>query len=421
MFDTRKIDSFFDGEKQIKRNFEETSSVSKWSRFVKLGFPCIAAALLGVMVVIPNIKKSVDLQDNITMPRKNELEKLHIEETVFSAIDDKNRVNTVVADSVDEVEPGSQKVKFKNPKGQIPTDDGNIDITADIGYFTQQENVLELENNVKAVVHEKTTIHTERVVYDFNNEFGYGKEPIEAVGDWGTLKAPEFTFDKKSDILTLIGYHEITSQKGVLTAEKETKVFQRENRTESLGNAVLQQENNKVRADKIIAFFTDKSHKELKRIEAYGNVIITTPTEYATGKEGYFEAETGKLELFGENGIVLIKRENNTLQAKHVIAHFTKGKKQELIKVEALQNVVVKTPKGSASGNKGIYNPRTKLVELLGDVRIEQDGNFVVGQRAETDLNTSVSRLKGGEKTGGRISGIFYNKRKNKNGSDTKK
>ena len=92
-----------------------------------------------------------------------------------------------------------------------------------------------------------------------------------------------------------------------------------------------------------------------------------------------------------------------------------------MIKVEALQNVVVKTPKGTASGNKGIYNPRTKLVELLGDVRIEQDGNFVVGQRAETDLNTSVSRLKGGEKTGGRISGIFYNKRKNKNGSDTKK
>ncbi len=421
MLETSKIDSFFDGEVQLKQSSKDTPKVSKWSRFVKLGFPCIAAALLGVMVVIPNIKKSVDLQDNITMPRKNELEKLHIEETVFSAVDDKNRVNVVVADSVDEVEPGSQKVKFQNPKGTIPTDEGKINISSDIGYFTQQENILELETNVKAVIHEKTTVDTEHAVYDFNNETGYGKKTIKAVGDWGTLNAPEFLYDKKNGILTLVGKNEIISPKGILTADKETKVFQKENKTESLQNATLKQNDNTVRADKVIAFFTDTAHKELKRVEAYGNVVITTPAEKASGDEGYFDPQTGKLELFGKKKSVSIVRENNTLTAAHIIAYFTKGKKQELIKAEALRNVVVTTPKGSARGDRGEYNPQTKMVELFGNVRIEQDGNFIDGEHAETDLTTSVSRIKGGEKTGGRIKGIFFNRRKNKNGSDSKK
>ena len=421
MLETSKIDSFFDGDVQLKQQPEETPPTSKWSRFVKLGFPCIAAALFGVMVVIPNIKKSVDLRDNITMPRKNELEKLHIEETVFSAVDNKNRVNTVIADSVDEVEPGSQKVKFQNPHGTIPTDEGQIVISADSGYFTQQENILELENNVKAVVHEKTTVNTEYAVYDFNSESGYGNKPIKAVGDWGTLNANEFTYDKKNGLLTLIGHNEIISPKGTLTADKQTQVFQFENKTESLENATLKQNGNVVRADKIIAFFNDSAHKELKRVEAYGNVMITTPAEKAYGDEGYYDPQSGKLELFGKKKLVSIRREENMLSAKHLIAFFTKGNKQELTNAEALQSVVITTPKGSASGDRGIYNPQTETVELLGNVRIEQNGNFIVGERAVTDLKTSVSRIIGGEKTGGRISGIFYNRRKNKNGSEAKK
>ena len=421
MLETSKIDSFFDGDARLEHKTEETPTVSKWARFVKLGFPCIAAALLGVMIVVPNIKKSVDLQDNITMPRKNELEKLHIEETVFSAVDNKNRVNTVIADSVDEIEPGSQKVKFQNPHGTISTDEGEIAVNADSGYFTQQENILELETNVKAVVHEKTTVMTEYAVYDFNKESGYGNKPVKAVGDWGTMNATEFAYDKKNGILTLIGHNEIISPKGTLTADKQTKVFQYENKTESLENATLKQNDNVVRADKIIAFFSDSARKELKRVEAYGNVVITTATEKAYGDEGYYDLQSGQLELFGQKKLVSIRREENTLTSKHLIAYFTKGKKPELIRVEAMQNVNVTTPKGSASGNRGIYNPQTEMVELSENVRIEQNGNFIIGEHAETDLKTSISRIKGGKKTGGRISGIFYNKRKNKDGSETKK
>lgn len=429
MFDSRKIDAFFDGEKLLKRQIEESKPpISGWARFVKLGFPCIAALLFGLMVIMPNIKKSVDLRDNITLPRKNEMEKLHMEETVFSSVDNQNRVNKVVADSVDEVEPGSQKVKFINPKGEIPTNDGMIKIVSKYGYFTQDNNILELYEKVHAVINGDTKVDTAAVVYDFNSEFGYGKEPVKADGSWGTLKAPEFTYDKKNDLLTLIGRNVITTQRGVLTAQKETRVYQKENKVVSEGNAVLQQEDKNIRADKVTAFFSDTSHKELQRVEVCGYVVINTLSETAKGASGYYDAQSGKIELFRKHdgcdasaAHVSVKQKENLLTADRIVAYVGKGAKKELQKAEAFGNVKVTTPKGSARGDRGVYNSQKNIVELFDNVRIEQNGNFIDGAYAETDLNTSISRIKGNEKTGGRISGIFYKKGKQKNESNEKK
>ena len=106
MFDSHKIDDYFDGEKPLDVGYQtQKPQESGFYRFAKLGFPCVAAALLGLMIVMQNIKKSIDLRDNITVPRKNEMDKLHMETTVFNMTDNKNRVNRLTADMVDEVEP----------------------------------------------------------------------------------------------------------------------------------------------------------------------------------------------------------------------------------------------------------------------------------------------------------------------------
>ena len=91
MFDSHKIDDYFDGEKSLEGQFDNNKlQTSGWYRIAKLGFPCVAAALLGLMIVMPSIRKSVDLRDNITVPRKNEIDKLHIESTVFNMTDSKD-------------------------------------------------------------------------------------------------------------------------------------------------------------------------------------------------------------------------------------------------------------------------------------------------------------------------------------------
>ncbi|MBR1600840.1 MAG: LPS export ABC transporter periplasmic protein LptC [Alphaproteobacteria bacterium] len=503
MFDSKKIDSYFDNRQnfELSKSGLQRNSIS-WRRLFKLTLPCVAAALLGIMVVMPNIRKSADLKDNVTIPRKGEMEKLHIEQTVFNSTDNKNRVNKIVADSVDETTPGSKIMKIINPRGRIPTDSGVADITASEGIFNQNDNILNLSSDVRAVVDNDTVITSAEANYDFGKEYGWGDKDIKAEGQWGNLTAEAFTYDKNEEILTLKGYNKIISQKSVLSANEETIIYQKENKSVSYGKASFSQNGKKLFADKITAYFSETEKKELVRAEALGNVIIkteretisgkegyynpqigemilygdakddkdgkgyvsvrqgknvlyakkitaysdisgnkdlrkvialgnvkiVTPKETATGKEGHYYPQTGEVQLFGnfltearKNGHVTIKQGDNILMAEKITAYIDKGKKGDLIKAIAVGKVNVRTPKGNARGDRGIYNPKENMVELFDNVRIEQNGNFIDGAHAQTDLLTSISKITGDENTGGRIHGIFYKTRKTGNGDKTKK
>ncbi len=353
MFDSHKIDDYFDGKRPFENaKPDDKPKTSVWLRFVKLGFPCLAAAILGVMVVMPNIKKSVDLQDDITVPRKNEMEKLHIEQTVYYATDAANRVSKIIADSVDELAPGSKEVKINNPKAEIASAKGIINILSKTGFFNQDAGILKLREQVMATDENKNKITTEEADYDFNKNYGYGSSRINAEGTWGDLEAQGFEFFKLDNILVLKGKHIVTTSQGTLTAEKETRYFENAHKSVSLGNVIIRQGDNILYADKVIAFYNTSN--ELQKAEAYGNVRIVTP-------------------------------------------------------------------KGKAYGDKGVYNPKTSKVELLGKVKIEQQGNVINGSKAETDLQTQISTISGNKKTGGRITGTFYSKRKSENGKKSDK
>ncbi len=491
MSDLRKIDAYFDDKAPIEKySGDKKAAESGWLKFAKLGFPCLAAALLGVMIVLPSIRKSVDLRDNVTVPRKNEMEKLHVEETVFSATDSKNRINRLQAVSIDEVEVGSQKVKMIRPSGTIPTDSGMVDISSDEGFFTQEINLLDLVKNVKAVVDNNTVITTEAASYDFNTDMGYGNVQINAEGDWGTLTADAFNYDKKSEILSLYGHSHLVGHKGELTAEKENRYYLNEDKIISEKNVVLRQKDKSIRADKVISFLTKSSPKEVTKAEAYGNVLVKTATSTAKGVEGYYEPERNLIRLYGkpqkekQNGIVTLTQGDKTLFANQIFVHLLPSNKNEIDYVEALGQVKVRTPtetasgaegvynlrrhkvllygsprqsrnkkgkvkitqgenvltadnvvmyllknnktidyvealgkvkvvtpKGTAEGDRGVYKPQENLVELWDNVQIEQNGNFVRGGHAQTDLNTSVSKIMGAKK-GERISGTFYKRKK---------
>ena len=115
-----------------------------------------------------------------------------------------------------------------------------------------------------------------------------------------------------------------------------------------------------------------------------------------------------------KNGFVTIKQGENVLKAEKIIAYLNKGGKKDLQKAVAVGNVSVTTPSGSAVGDRGVYSPQENKVELFDNVRIEQNGNYIEGAHAETDLATSISRISGDENTGGRIRGKFYKTRKSK-------
>ena len=65
----------------------------------------------------------------------------------------------------------------------------------------------------------------------------------------------------------------------------------------------------------------------------------------------------------------------------------------EVYRVEAFKNVVIKTEKDTARSNNGVYDLDTGIATLTGNVRLTKCDNQLNGEKAEINLNTGISKL----------------------------
>lgn len=89
------------------------------------------------------------------------------------------------------------------------------------------------------------------------------------------------------------------------------------------GGAQVVEDKRRVRADRFVAFFKEEGGKQsLRRVEALGNVVITTPTEIARGNRGDYDAETQVATLSGN---VRLTRGDNQLNGDRAEVNMKTG------------------------------------------------------------------------------------------------
>lgn len=214
MLDLEKLDSYFnaDSEQPVHKKRPLVSRYSRFVKLAKLALPGIAAVLIGLLLLFPSLKKDMrDFKLDITRPKQGELEKLHVENTVFYITDRDNKVNNFVASNIDETEPGSKLVKLTKPEGIMPLDENRwVNIKAPIGYFNQKTNLLELKEDVELFYSEGMNVNTSSAFFDFNTSRSYGRSPVIGQGFLGNLRAEGFEYSADADILTFTGHNDIT-------------------------------------------------------------------------------------------------------------------------------------------------------------------------------------------------------------------
>ncbi len=214
MLELEKLDSYFnaDSEQPAARKRPPVSRYSRFVKLAKLALPGIAAVLIVLLLLFPGLKKDMrDFRLDITRPRQGELEKLHVENTVFYITDKDNKVNNFVARNIDETEPGSKLIKLSRPEGMMPLDkDRWVNVKAPVGYFNRNTNLLELRENVELFYSEGMNVSTASAFFDFNTSKSYGRSPVTGQGFLGSLKAEGFEYDADTDILTFTGRNDIT-------------------------------------------------------------------------------------------------------------------------------------------------------------------------------------------------------------------
>ena len=216
--------------------------------------------------------------------------------------------------------------------------------------------------------------------------------------------------DKQQQVvLTSEGGLEWDSNKKTLTAEKKALVVR--------GDTALG-------ADKITAYYkenTDGKDGEVYLVKAFGNIIINTPKQTVYADTAVYEIEKSVIVLKGnpvklvageeqmtalnlelwQNENMAIARQNVTaqkdsrrLEADTVRAYFVKtGGKTEVERFEAENNVVITNNKETVQGDSGVYLVAKETATLQGNVKITQGRNFIVGEVADINMKTGVSRL----------------------------
>ena len=123
------------------------------------------------------------------------------------------------------------------------------------------------------------------------------------------------------------------------------------------------------------------------------NLKLITPTDVVTARDSLEYWETQKLAV--ARGDAMAVREQNRVNADVLVGLFADGAdgSMEMTRIDAQGNVVITTPTDVARGRQGVYNLKTEIATLTGDVRLTRGENHLNGQTAEVNMKTGISRL----------------------------
>ena len=193
------------------------------------------------------------------------------------------------------------------------------------------------------------------------------------------------------------------------------------------GNARAVRGEVEVRANVLTAYYRETADggTDIWRLHANGAVRISSPGEKAYGEKGVYDVDNGILVLSGgrvrlvtkddkitadkqleywEKKQMVVARGNASavrgdkrLRADVLAAYFRTDKngKSAIYRVEAFDNVRVKTAQDDARADRAVYNVQSGIATLTGSVKIARGRNKLRGCRAEINLNTGVSKLFG--------------------------
>lgn len=240
-----------------------------------------------------------------------------------------------------------------------------------------------------------------------------------------------------------------------LTADKQVEWDSKAQKMTATGNAIASKDGMDIRADKMTAYYAKntspnvKNKTSINEIHAAGTVIMTSNTTKAYGDTMDYDVAKDTIILRGQPAKIKTDKEfitakdnityypslekaialgdvyaqdqkKNKIYSDKMIAFFKKSGKKgtlDMDKVEIYGKVKILTPNATVTADKGIYLPQTGIVKLFDNVNINQDGNHLKGDFAETNLNSGVSKLIAGKTSQGRVSGVFKEKKKATNDS----
>lgn len=166
------------------------------------------------------------------------------------------------------------------------------------------------------------------VIINSNEATAYGDEAV-------------YDIDKGQAVMTGDNLKMISPDQ-IVTARDNFEYFVTDGRLIANGAVKIVRGEDTITTDRAIAFFSENAQgkRELQRLEAKGNVVITTPTEVLYGDQGHYDAASNIAEIYGN---VKITRGPNILE----------GERAEVNLTTNISRMFGGTPSGDNTGGTG--------------------------------------------------------------------
>jgi lipopolysaccharide export system protein LptA len=185
-----------------------------------------------------------------------------------------------------------------------------------------------------------------------------------------TARGDRAVYDMDQAVLVLTGRDlSLTTPQQRITASDSLEYWSARRMAVARGNAVVvdTQENRRIRADTVVAYFLENAAPaarpaaagerevpgagRIDRVEVFGNVEIRTATEVVRGDRGVYSPATGMARLFGD---VRITRGENQLNGREAIVNMRTGVARLVSAPGArVQGLIVPNQDGGEAGAEG--------------------------------------------------------------------
>ncbi len=105
-------------------------------------------------------------------------------------------------------------------------------------------------------------------------------------------------------------------------------------------------------------------------------------------------------------GNVIVTQPNFTLWANKVTVTYGEDGPSDLKSFVALGSVKIKQPDQTATSDRGVYDPKTKILILYDNVIVINESGTITGQELIVNIATGVSKFPS-QSDGGRVTAIF--------------
>jgi lipopolysaccharide export system protein LptA len=241
------------------------------------------------------------------------------------------------------------------PGGDVP-----IHIEADDGIEWQRTNQLYLASGNARASQGDSTVEADRLIAYYRPNADGENEifRIDAVGNVRILSTSELAtgdkavYDVFNGVLVLTGERvQLDTGQDTIMARDALEYYEKRQLAVARGDALAIRNDRRLKADVLMAHFAKSGgsarEAKLDRIEAVGNVLISTPTDIVIAERGDYDLATGLAQLTGG---VKITRGETQLNGERAEVDLNSGHSRLLSDGERVRGVFL--PKASPRSGK---------------------------------------------------------------------